>query len=137
LLLQGGPGWERYVDRCRQPFEASSGVEVLCVVPEDVGTVSREALGVIDGAGGIFMGGGDPSAYHAAFVASPAGDVAAMQLSGAGLGLGLDEPVGLHIDGPSGRVLGRGTAYVLRRKASMIDLGVQDATAVFEVRAAR
>ena len=192
LLLQGGHEWERYVARYRTAFEARADVNVLAVVPDPEGTVDESAFTVVEAAAGIFMGGGDTETYHAAFVASPTGDlirrrfdegvpyggvsagatlacqtsilagnaiagrpvmavtededlsdirlgpglslladaivqphftevaclprlVAAMELTSTGVGLGIDEPAGLYIEGSIARVLGSGAAHVLHR----------------------
>ncbi len=71
LLFQGGPGWEQYVARYRDPWRDL--VDVHVVVPEPDLTLGAEARRAIEAASGLFIGGGDTPRYRRIYVADTIG----------------------------------------------------------------
>jgi len=65
LLLMGGPSWERYVARYRDPWTRLGAAEVWPIVPmEGMTQLSAEALACLRSCTGIFIAGGDTRQYH-------------------------------------------------------------------------
>ena len=65
LLLAGGPDWEDYVPRYRDPWMRLGAAEVVPIVPVgDPAELSAEALSRLRRCSGIFIGGGDTRRYH-------------------------------------------------------------------------
>ncbi|MFQ5594497.1 MAG: Type 1 glutamine amidotransferase-like domain-containing protein [Anaerolineae bacterium] len=76
LLLQGGPDWEAYVSRYRDPWLRLGAAEVVPIVPAgDTTELSAEALSHLRDCSGIFMGGGDTRRYREIYVLSEAGAI--------------------------------------------------------------
>lgn len=76
LLLQGGPDWETYVPRYRDPWLRLGAAEVVPIVPAgDTTGLSAEALSHLRDCAGIFMGGGDTRRYRQIYVLSEAGAI--------------------------------------------------------------
>ena len=76
LLLQGGPDWETYGPRYRDPWMRLGAAEVAPIVPVQGTTeLDTDALVQLRDCSGIFMGGGDTRKYRQVYVLSEAGDI--------------------------------------------------------------
>jgi len=68
LFLIGGPGWERYVPRYRDPWMHLGAAEVCPIVPvEGTTQLSDDGLACLRFCSGIFIGGGDTRQYHSIY----------------------------------------------------------------------
>ncbi len=76
LLLQGGPDWEEYVPRYRDPWLRLGVAEVVPIAPVgDTTELGAQVLGHLRDCSGIFMGGGDTRRYREAYVVGEAGAI--------------------------------------------------------------
>lgn len=65
LLLQGGPEWEKYVPRYRDPWMRIGAEEVIPIAPtEDSSELDAEASDLLKQCTGIFIAGGDTRIYR-------------------------------------------------------------------------
>ena len=72
LLLIGGEGWERYVPRYSEPWEARGVRRVEVIVPGEDGRLDLPAAEVrLREATGIFIGGGRTAAYRELYATEP------------------------------------------------------------------
>ena len=86
LLLQGGPGWERYLPRYLEPWTASGMAQCWPIAPDDKGHLDVEAARQkIGQATGIFIGGGHTATYQKLYACEPiAGLIRERYTAGAG-----------------------------------------------------
>lgn len=64
LLLQGGDGYEKYIDNYLKPLNTNGVVDIEVVVPENRETyISQTSIDIISNADAIFIGGGSTEIY--------------------------------------------------------------------------
>ena len=72
LLMIGGEGWERYVARYVEPWEARGVRKVEVIVPGEEGRLDfAKAEGQLATATGIFIAGGRTATYHGLYATEP------------------------------------------------------------------
>jgi cyanophycinase len=76
LLLAGGPDWERYVPRYRDPWMRLGAAEVIPIAPlgEDL-RLDVSQIAQLERCSGVFIGGGDTRRYHKIYALSELGAI--------------------------------------------------------------
>ncbi len=72
LLLQGGRNWQKYVPEYTRSWTARGMSRYDVIVPGDDGRLNLDAvIAKLEGATGIFIGGGDTATYRRLYVSDP------------------------------------------------------------------
>ena len=72
LLLQGGRNWQKSVPEYTRPWAARGVSRYDVIVPGDDGRLNLDAvIAKLEGATGIFIGGGDTATYRRLYVSDP------------------------------------------------------------------
>ena len=72
LLLQGGPGWERFLPQYLEPWLRRGVQEYTILVPDPRGELdTAAAVAVLRAATGIFIGGGNTEIYRRLYATEP------------------------------------------------------------------
>jgi cyanophycinase len=76
LLLAGGPDWERYVPRYRDPWIHLGAAEVIPIAPlgDDL-RLDVSQINQLKRCSGVFIGGGDTRKYQMIYVGTEAGAI--------------------------------------------------------------
>ncbi len=79
LLLQGGPGWEKFLPRYVDPWERLGVENVTPIIPTSDLTLDDETLNSIESSTGIFVAGGDTKTYQRVYTSDKVGSLIKLQ----------------------------------------------------------